>query len=304
MITPKWLNTKCQPIGIDDVIDYLSKALFNEAVYNKNYDIGGPDILSYKEMLLGYATARELKRWIYTVPVMTPQLSSYWLYFITSTSYKLAVALVNSMKVEVICRISDVNNLLNIEPINYKEALTRTIIEVDSDKIISSWKDALVSGVISSELMNYTKVPEFGCYKDIRKSKVSNRYDTINKIWRIGGDTGWYYANWLWRIRGFIDKLFGGVGLRRGRTHYEKIDPGDSIDFWRVLYSDRDEGKLVLFAEMKLPGDAWLDFNIKGNELTQTATFRPKGLLGRLYWYSVMPLHGIVFRGLIKRLSS
>jgi uncharacterized protein YbjT (DUF2867 family) len=304
MITPKWLNTKCQPIGIDDVVSYLIKALFKRTVYNKNYDIGGPDILSYKDMLLGYAKARRLKRWIYTVPVMTPQLSSYWLYFITSTSYKLAVALVNSMKIEVICRKSDINRLLNIVPIGYEESINRTIREVDSDKIVSSWKDSLVSGIIDSDLMKYIKVPEFGCYKDIRKSRISNKKETINRLWRIGGDTGWYYANWLWQIRGFIDKIFGGVGLRRGRTHYEKIDPGDSIDFWRVLYANREEGNLLLFAEMKLPGDAWLEFNLKGNKLIMTATFRPKGLWGRLYWFSVMPFHGIVFKGMVRRLSA
>jgi hypothetical protein len=302
MITPKWLNTKCQPIGVDDVINLLNRSLFNETTYKNNYDIGGPDILSYKEMLLGYAKARQLKRWIYTVPVMTPQLSSYWLYFITSTSYKLAIALVNSMKIEVICRPSDINKILNVNPISYPEAIIRTIEEVDSDKVISSWKDSLVSGVISTDLKKYTKVPEYGCYKDERKHAIIDRTNTINNIWRIGGKSGWYYANWLWGLRGFIDKLFGGVGLRRGRTHRDKIDPGDSIDFWRVLYSNKEEGNLLLFAEMKLPGDAWLEFKIIGNELIQTATFRPKGLLGRIYWYLIMPLHGIVFNGLIVRL--
>lgn len=303
MVTPKWLNTKCQPIGVDDVISFLSRALFNKPVYNNNYDIGGPDILSYKEMLLGYAKARGLKRWIYTVPVMTPKLSSYWLYFISSTSYKLAVALVNSMKIEVICRISEINKILKMKPINYELSIKRTIEEVDSDKVISSWKDSLISGIISTNLKKYTKVPEFGCYKDIRKHPISDAENTIKNIWSIGGETGWYYANWLWRIRGFIDKLFGGVGLRRGRTHRVDIDPGDSIDFWRVLYANKTDGNLLLFAEMKLPGDAWLEFKVLENELIQIATFRPKGLLGRLYWLSVLPFHGVVFRGLIKKLS-
>jgi hypothetical protein len=125
-----------------------------------------------------------------------------------------------------------------------------------------------------------------------------------DKIWQIGGDNGWYYGTWLWKIRGFLDKLFGGVGLRRGRTHPTRLLPGDALDFWRVLYSNREEGRLLLFAEMKLPGEAWLEFNIKDNILKQTATFRPMGLSGRLYWYSVLPFHGFIFKGMLKQLVS
>jgi uncharacterized protein YbjT (DUF2867 family) len=303
MIAPKWINTKCQPIGIQEVIKFLEKTLFNPATYNKSFDIGGSDILNYREMLLGYAAVRGLKRWIFTVPVMTPKLSSYWLYFITSTSYKLASALVSSMKVEVICRNNELGKILDIEPVRYRETLANTLSKIDKNQIVSSWRDSLVSGRFVGSLSGLINVPTHGCLTDTRETEVKDRANTIKKIWRIGGKTGWYYVNWLWQIRGYIDKVFGGVGLRRGRTHPERLSAGDAVDFWRVLYANKEEGRLLLFAEVKLPGEAWLEFKLEGDTLHQTATFRPKGLLGRLYWYSVYPLHGIVFQGLIDELA-
>jgi hypothetical protein len=303
MVAPKWLKTKCQPIAIRDVIDFLKKALFNENTYNRNFDIGGPDVLTYKEMLLGYAGARGLKRWIYVVPVMTPKLSSYWLYFITSTSFKLASALVSSMKVEVVCRNDAINHILNIFPIGYQEALERTVAAIDTHRIASSWKDSLISGRFDNNLSEFLTVPEHGCMRDVRTIPVQDPEKCLDRIWNIGGETGWYYANGLWRLRGFIDKLFGGVGLRRGRSNPDSIAVGDAVDFWRVLYASRAKKRLLLFAEMKLPGEAWLEFKIEENTLHQTATFRPRGLAGRLYWYSVYPLHSIIFKGLIRKLA-
>ncbi|MCP4442114.1 MAG: SDR family oxidoreductase [Aureispira sp.] len=303
MITPKWLNTKCQPIGIRDVITFLEKALLNEKVFNQNFDIGGPDILSYKEMLLQFAKARGLKRWIYTVPIMTPRLSSYWLYFVTSTSYKLAVSLVQSMKVEVVCRNDKINHILNIKPEKYSKTIERAFSKIESNEIVSSWKDSRISGVKEINISDFIDVPNYGCFKDVREREVISHDDVVKKIWRIGGDNGWYYANILWRLRGFMDKIFGGVGLRRGRTNPTTLEVGDALDFWRVLYANKEEGKLLLFAEMKVPGEAWLEFKIKDNQLIQTATFRPHGLLGRLYWYSVLPFHGIVFKGMINAIT-
>lgn len=303
MITPKWLNTKCQPIGIADVIQFLQKALFHEAVFDQSFDIGGPDILTYKEMLLGFAKVRGLKRYIYTVPIMTPKLSSYWLYFVTSTSFKLASALVSSMKIEVICQDNDINKLLNIDPIGYETALRKTLYKIEENHILSSWKDSWVSGQIDEKIIGFLEVPTFGCFTDKRKKTMNDREKSIDKIWHIGGETGWYYGNSLWKLRGFIDKIFGGVGLRRGRTHPFHLASGDAIDFWRVLYANKKEGRLLLFAEMKLPGEAWLEFKVKDNILLQTATFRPKGLLGRLYWYGVLPFHGIIFKGMINELT-
>jgi uncharacterized protein YbjT (DUF2867 family) len=302
MITPKWLNTKCQPIAINDVLEFLLKSLLNPVTYNESFDIGGPDILTYKEMLLAFAEAKKLKRYIFTIPVMTPKLSSYWLYFVTSTSYKLATALVSSMKVEVICSDHRINELLNVTPMTYKKALSRALIKVEENKVASSWKDSLVSGRFSTNISEHLKVPKKGCYIDRRKMPIENRSYTIDKIWSIGGETGWYYGNWLWSLRGFIDKLFGGVGSRRGRTNKNDIHSGDVLDFWRVLYANKQEGKLILYAEMKLPGEAWLEFKIIHNTLYQAATFRPKGILGKLYWYSVLPFHGLIFNGMLNKL--
>lgn len=302
MITPKWLLTRSQPIAIKDVILSLSKILFNEKTYNLSFDIGGPDILTYREMLLQYAKIRKLKRIIITLPVLTPRLSSYWLYFVTSVSYALAVNLVNSMKVEVICRDNKLIELLNVKPLTYSEAIESAFQRIENHSIISSWKDSLISGRFSNGLNSFIEVPVNGCFKDRHNLKIIDRKKTISKIWAIGGETGWYYANWLWKIRGFIDKLIGGVGLRRGRTSAEELNPGDSLDFWRVLIADRNLCRLLLFAEMKLPGEAWLEFRIEGEDLIQEATFRPKGLLGRFYWYSLLPFHFFIFKGMIKNI--
>ncbi len=303
MITPRWLLTKCQPIGISDVQTFLTKCLLNEKTYHRNFDIGSDDILTYKEMLLEFAKVRKLRRLILTVPVLTPRLSSYWLYFVTSTSYKLASSLVESMKVEVVCRDNEINQILGINPMSYREALLKAFERIENNDIISSWKDSYSSSEISMNISEFISVPEFGCYKDSRTRQVEDFKTSVDKIWSIGGDTGWYYGNVLWRIRGFLDKLFGGVGLRRGRTNKNHLSVGDSLDFWRVLYANKEEGRLLLFAEMKLPGDAWLEFKITDNKLVQTATFRPLGLAGRLYWFSVYPLHGLIFKGMIKKLS-
>lgn len=303
MIAPRWLNTRCQPIGIRDVIHFLDKTLFEEKTYDNNFDIGGPEILTYREMLLGYAKVRGLKRLIVTIPVMTPRLSSYWLYFITATSYKLATALVESMKIEVVCRDDKINHILNVFPAGYEKALQRTFSAIESYQITSSWKDSLISGRFDKNLSDFIHVPSHGCFTDNYCRPISNRENCISKIWRIGGEQGWYYANWLWKLRGYLDKLSGGVGLRRGRTDPNKITVGDVIDFWRVLYVNRSEARLLLFAEMKLPGEAWLEFKISKDRLYQTATFRPKGLWGRIYWYASLPLHYIVFRGMIKHIA-
>nr|WP_315153044.1 SDR family oxidoreductase [uncultured Flavobacterium sp.] len=302
MITPKWLNTKCQPIAISDVLAFLIGSLHNESTFDQNFDIGGPDILTYKEMLLKFAQAAGLKRYIYTVPVMTPKLSSYWLYFVTSTSYKLASALVSSMKVEVICQDNRINALLKLQPMSYNEAVSRALIKIDKDDIASSWKDAMISGQFIGNVADYLKVPKKNCFIDRRKKEIINRNYTTERIWSIGGETGWYYGDWLWEIRGFIDKLVGGVGLRRGRTNQHDIHSGDVLDFWRVLYANKKEGKLILYAEMKLPGEAWLEFKIIHNTLYQAATFKPHGFWGKLYWYSVLPFHGFIFEGMINKL--
>jgi uncharacterized protein YbjT (DUF2867 family) len=304
MIAPRWLNTPTQPIAIRNVIEFLSGVLLNEPTYNHSYDIGGPDILTYKQMLLGFAQVRGLKRSIGIVPVMTPKLSSYWLYFITSTSYSLAQNLVDSMKVEVICKANNLQELLGIVPLSYEYAIKEAFTITEQDLVPSRWTDALTSSVLADGISKHISVPVHGCFVDYRKTRINDGEKVMRKLWSIGGTNGWYYGDWLWGIRGFIDKLFGGVGLRRGRKNQQEISPGDTLDFWRVLIAEKEEKRLLLYAEMKLPGEAWLEFNIdKENMLHQTATFRPLGLWGRLYWYSVLPLHGFVFRGMIRNIA-
>ncbi|WP_411768538.1 SDR family oxidoreductase [Winogradskyella sp. A3E31] len=302
MITPRWLNTKTQPLGVRDVLTYLSKALGKKELYNKHYDIFGPEILTYKEMLLQFAEVRELKRYIVTLPVLTPKLSSYWLYFVTSTSFQLASALVDSMKVEVIGKQSDINTIIDIEPMSYKTAVELAFQKIQQNSVISSWKDAVSSGVFKDQLSKHIELPQYGCFKDVRSRDIEDEEFTLNKIWSIGGRNGWYSYNNLWKLRGYMDKVFGGVGLRRGRTHDSYLEPGDPLDFWRVLFADKNEKRLLLFAEMKLPGEAWLEFKIVKDKLYQRAVFRPKGLLGRLYWYTVLPFHAFVFNGMINAL--
>ena len=307
MITPKWLNTKHHPIAIRNVIQYLTGVLLKKELFNRSFDIGGPDILTYKEMLLQFAEVRKLKRFIFTVPVMTPRLSSYWLYFVTSTSYKLAVNLVNSMKIEVIAKPNELEKTLGINPISYKKAVELAFSRIEQNEVVSSWKDSLVSSYKDDKLLDHINVPTFGCFFDKREKEITNSVEQVMKnLWSIGGERGWYYADWLWGFRGFLDKLFGGVGLRRGRTNKNEIFSGDTLDFWRVLVADKQNKRLLLYAEMKLPGEAWLEFKIinkdQKNYLQQTATFRPRGLLGRLYWYSVLPFHFFVFDGMARNI--
>ena len=308
MVAPSWLNVKTQPLAVRNVLEFLSKVLLFEESFDKTYDIGGPNVLSYKEMLMQFAKVRRLRRWIYTVPVMTPKLSSYWLYFVTSTSYRLAVNLVDSMKVEVIAEQNDLAEKLGIELLTYEDAVRLAFQKIDQNSVVSSWKDAFVASGASQSILYQVDVPKYGCYVDERKVTLKVPAEkVIQKIWRLGGETGWYHANWLWGFRGFVDKVFGGVGLRRGRTNKDAIFVGDTLDFWRVLLADFEKQRLLLYAEMKLPGEAWLEFKLQneGDQtvLVQTATFRPKGLLGRLYWYSVLPFHGYIFSGMIKKIA-
>lgn len=303
MVTPKWVTTKSQPIAIRNVLEYLVGVLLREDTFNRDFDIGGPDVLTYKEMLLQFAAVRGFKRKIITVPVMTPRLSSYWLYFVTSTSYKLAINLVDSMKIEVIARNNDLEKMLGIKSIPYKEAVELAFQKIEQNSVISSWKDSLASSYADNSLLEHINVPTDGCFRDYREKKIPGNPDSVLKnIWSIGGKRGWYYGSRLWKIRGFMDKLVGGVGLRRGRTHPHHINTGDTLDFWRVLAADEKNRRLLLYAEMKLPGEAWLEFKITKRNgehfLQQTATFRPNGLAGRLYWYSVLPFHFFVFEGM------
>ncbi len=304
MVAPKWVATRCQPIGVRDVLQYLSGIMLKTEAYNKTFDIGGADVLTYKQMMLQFAEARGYKRYIITVPVLTPKLSSYWLYFVTSVSYSLASHLVDSMKNEVIATPSAINDIVPIKLLSYKQAVQLAFDKIAQNAVVSSWKDSLAASNYHVNLNDFVKVPEHGCVNDQRKIAFTrNPEEVIANIWAIGGNRGWYYANLLWKIRGLLDKMVGGVGLRRGRRSEKDIIAGDALDFWRVILADRKNKRLLLYAEMKLPGEAWLEFKLqpndnKGYTLVQTATFRPHGVWGRLYWYSLLPFHHFIFQNM------
>lgn len=304
MVTPKWVTTRTQPIAVRDVMKCLTGVMLRQETYNTQFDIGGPEILNYKEMMKLYGKVRGLHPKILTVPVLTPTLSSYWLYFVTASNYKLARSLVSSMTCETVCENNKLMEMLDITPIPYSQAIADAFEKIEQNMVISSWKDSFISSNPDRNILNYINVPWFGVFKDKRKRKFMNEQKTLDKIWSIGGNTGWYYATWLWKLRGYADKLFGGVGLRRGRTNPNRINTGDALDFWRVIMADRDQKRLILYAEMKLPGEAWLEFRIEGEYYFQEATFRPKGLLGRIYWFLLLPFHGLIFQNMAKRISS
>jgi hypothetical protein len=211
------------------------------------------------------------------------------------------------MKVEVVCKDTRLKDILKITPLTYKEACIRALERINLDIVQSSWTDA-VSIKNPSNLFQRLEVPSYGVQRDRRSIRITGDPQRIlNKVFSIGGDTGWYYADWIWQVRGMIDKMVGGVGLRRGRRNVLELKPGDSLDFWRVLIADRDNMRLLLFAEMKVPGEAWLEFQIKkkpdGYYLYQTATFMPHGLSGRLYWYLLLPVHLLMFKEMIRAIA-
>ena len=305
MICPRWVNTRCQPIAIRDVIHYLTVLLEVPESRGQVYDIGGPEVLRYRDLLEGYAKVRGLSRHFLPVPYFSPNLSSWWLYLVTSTRFSLAQALVTSMKNETVCRENKIRELIPRELSTYQTAVERALSRIAQNRVPSSWTDALLDDSLDPRFMRSVKVPQHGIYADCQKKPLTtDREAALDAIFSLGGEKGWPSMNWAWKIRGGIDRLVGGTGLRRGRRHATELRPGDALDFWRVLVADREAGRLMLYAEMKLPGEAWLEFHIKDNVLSQTATFRPQGLLGRLYWFSVLPAHWILFPQMAKRLAA
>jgi uncharacterized protein YbjT (DUF2867 family) len=308
MITPRWLNSRCQPIAIANVLQYLTGVILDKRTYGNTYDIGGTDVLTYRQMLLHYAEVRKLKRWIITLPVLTPRLSSLWLYFVTSTSYPLARNLVDSIKNEVVCSENRIRELIPQKLFTYRESVERAFSRIQQNLIISSWKDALSNPDLGTNFMNYIDVPQHGCLIDETRVDLAEDIEKVKEnIWTIGGTRGWYFGNFLWQIRGVLDKMAGGVGLRRGRRSPTDLRAGDSLDFWRVILADKTNGRLLLFAEMKLPGEAWLEFRIRHDGekdfLVQKATFRPRGIWGRIYWYAMLPFHLFIFKGMATRIA-
>lgn len=309
MIAPKWTQNRCQPISILDVIFYLKAVLGDKRSYCRSFDIGGPKILTYRQMMLEFAHIRKLHRVILPVPFFSPRLSSYWLYFVTSTNYNLAKALIDSLKCDAICKDFAIDALYPRQKITYQEAIARAFTMIEQNEVVSSWKDALSSSSIPPEIFSYVEVPKYGCLTDIKKRLIqSTQIDSCqSRFFGIGGERGWYVFNHLWQLRGWIDKMVGGVGLRRGRTNPDILKTGESLDFWRVVLADRKNHHLILFAEMKLPGEAWLEFKIDKikdqHVFIQKAVFRPRGLWGRVYWYLMLPFHHFIFSGMASKIA-
>ena len=304
MICPRWVHTRCQPIAIRNVIGYLTGVLDVPATAGRTFDIGGPEVLTYRQLLAGYARVRQLRRWFVPVPFLSPRLSSWWLYLMTSTSFPLARALVDSMKNPTVCQESSLRELVPLDLLTYRQAVETALARIAQNRVPSRWIDSLQAGTLDPRFLDAIRVPEHGIYRDRQTSALRMpRSWVIDSVFSLGGERGWPSMNWAWKIRGALDRLVGGTGLRRGRRHPNELRPGDSLDFWRVLLADRASGRLILYAEMKLPGEAWLEFEIGENQLRQTATFRPQGLLGRLYWFAVLPLHWLLFPRMARRLA-
>jgi hypothetical protein len=309
MVTPKWTGNRCQPIAIRNVIGYLTGVLGHEKTLGREFDIGGPDVLTYRELLLEYAEARGLKRFIIPVPLFTPGLSAHWLYLVTAASYPLAKSLVQSLVNETICQDTRLQEIIPQELLSYRQAIEKAFVRIAQNKVPSSWFDSLASGNLDPAFLQSVQVPAHGVLSDKQSVPLTtDREKTIASVWSLGGTKGWPSMNWAWKLRGGMDRILGGTGLRRGRRNPTELNAGDALDFWRVVLSDRDSSpdssRLILAAEMKMPGEAWLQFEVTEDQLIQTATFRPRGLFGRAYWYAVLPMHWILFPRMAKRLAA
>lgn len=311
MITPKWLNIRIQPIAVRDVLRYLVGAAGIDKSITGAFDIGGPDIFSYKQMMQRYAKVAGLrKRIIIPVPVMTPKLSSGWVGLVTPVPYTLAKRLVSSLKNEVVASDSNIRQLIP-DPkaglTDFDTAVKLALVKIKDAQVDTRWSDASIPGTPSEPLPTDPAWAGGTLYKDVRT--VHSR-DSVETVWKrieaIGGENGYSTATWAWEVRGLIDKLFGGVGLRRGRRDPKFLQVGDALDFWRVEHLERNK-VLRLRAEMKMPGLAWLEFGVAaegtGCVITQVAIYAPKGLLGHAYWWLVWPMHGIVFPSMVKKVA-
>lgn len=299
MVTPKWVKTLAQPIGVDDVVSYLNAAKDLRAVGNITVDIGSQK-MTYKNMMLECAHALGLRRWIFPLPILTIRLSSYWLNFFTPVPYNVARSLIEGLSSEVIIQNDNAKRYFpEIKPISFEAAVKKAIEEMETNQVFSRWSDAGGGGADKweNEHKNDTSEAVLLDRQIVALDGVS-REALYRSFCSIGGDEGWFGYNWLWEIRGVMDKMLGGAGLNRGRRDAYKLRVGESVDFWRVEDLKENE-RLLLRAQMKVPGKAWLEFKIQGDEFIQTAYFYPRGLFGRLYWFLLIPIHFLVFKNMI-----
>ncbi len=300
MITPRWVDTRCQPIGLRDVLDYLLEALVHPTAEGV-YEIGGRDVLTYREMMHDYARVRGLRRVIIALPVPRPQLSSRFVGLVTPIPYRLAQPLIESLRTEVVVRDDRAAQQFSVQPIGYREALGRALARVATDQVETTWASSITTG---SDRLEGRKLSthEGMLYERHSTTVAASPAQAFSAICALGGDSGWPAGNWLWQTRGLIDRVIGGVGMRRGRRHPRELAVGEPLDFWRV--EALQENRLLrLRAEMKLPGAAWLQFEVAeragGCAVEQTAFYDPRGFLGYLYWYLVLPFHRFIFPGLL-----
>ena len=304
MICPRWVQVQAQPIAIEDLLEYLRAALDLLTGTSQVYEIGGPDQASYGQIMKEYARQRGLIRWMIPVPLLTPYLSSLWLGLVTPLYARVGRKLVDSLRNPTLLSNNLAESAFSIRPRPFHAAIARAIVNEDHEFAETRWSDAMSA----SEQHQTWGGDRFGSrVVDSRTITVDIPAEqAFGPIRRIGGRTGWYYGNWLWSVRGFMDLLIGGVGVRRGRRDPEQLRVGDSLDFWRVEAYDRPH-RLRLRAEMKLPGRAWLEFEVvpceHGSTIRQTAIFDPRGLGGLLYWYGIYPLHQFVFAGMLRNLA-
>jgi uncharacterized protein YbjT (DUF2867 family) len=307
MVCPKWIYSRVQPIGVDDLLDYLAAALHTPESDGRIIEIGGGDVTTYKGLMLGYAAARGLRRLLLPVPVLTPRLSSYWVHWVTPIPARITAPLVEGLRNDVVVTDDLARTLFpTIDPRNYASAIGRVVADLDAGRIDTSWSDAAGRGAAPGGPVRLES--HEGVIIERRRREVAAGPADVYRVFTgIGAARGWYFANWAWRLRGILDRLLGGAGLRRGRRHPDDLRVGDALDFWRV--EDLEAGRLVrLRAEMKLPGRAWLHFEVGqtadgATQLEQTAAFIPKGLPGLLYWYGLYPVHAWIFGGLIRAVA-
>ncbi len=307
MICPKWVYTRIQPIAIRNVLQYMTAALTTPASAGEIIEIGGSEVLTYGEMMQRFAKSRGLKRYLAPVPFLTPRLSSYWVHLVTPIPSTIAQPLIKGLRNEVVVTNDKASVLFpDIEPLDYATAVDLALARIQQGEVETVWSDAFSSSV--GDLAPVLLVQEQGMLIERRSRTVDAPPEAVYRAFAsLGGETGWPPYNWLWVIRGIMDRMVGGIGVRRGRRHPEEVRAGEAIDFWRVERVEPNE-LLILRAEMKVPGDAWLRFRAKPRadgsaDLIQTAFFAPKGLFGLIYWYSVYPLHKIVFPGMINNIA-
>ncbi|WP_434615032.1 SDR family oxidoreductase [Arthrobacter sp. A5] len=311
MVAPRWVRNRVQPIAVRDVLHYLLGAAGLPAGLNRTFDIGGPDVLRYDQVMNGYAAEAGLPhRPVLALPVLTPWLASQWVNLVTPIPRSLAVPLIGSLLYDCIVQEQDIHSYVPLPgpgPTGYRQAVRLALAKLAVGDVETSWQDASVLGAPSDPMPSDPQWAGQRIYHDTRQQHTqADREQLWQVIEGIGGDNGWYSFPLAWAIRGWMDKLVGGVGLRRGRRHPKQLNTGDALDFWRVEKIDRGH-LLRLRAEMKVPGLAWLEMQAKdddgGSLYVQRALFFPRGLGGRLYWLAVLPFHGVIFKGMAHRIS-